>query len=67
MKTYEELDKRGTSYLCGYTDALADFANEIALNHPELHNCSTLQLLAFLNDYMGGLLKKVGGVENAAE
>lgn len=67
MKTYEELNKRGHGYLCGYTDALADLAFEVCVSNPELHDCSRLKLLAFLNDYMGGLLKKVGGVENAAE
>ena len=58
MKTYEELNKQGTGYVCGYTEALKDLACAIGRDDPELYDCSTLQLLAFLNEYMGGLLKE---------
>lgn len=67
MKTHKELNKRGTDYLCGYTDALTDLAIEVGLNNPDLHDCTRLKLLAFLNDYMGDLLKEGEVFKNAAK
>lgn len=67
MKTYEELNKRGTGYLCGYTDALTDLARAIGVEDPDLYDCETLQLLAYLNEYLGGLLNDQGGVNDAAK
>lgn len=61
MKTLKELQERGTNYLCGYTDALADLAKLLIddPDHPELYEPTHNQeILKVLNEYVSELLKE---------
>lgn len=60
MKTLKELQDRGTNYLCGYTDALAEFAS--MLIKPALYDREhTGVLLTYLTEYLDILLKEGAG------
>lgn len=61
MKTLKELHERGTGYLFGYTDALADLADRLVddPDHPELYAPDHTQvILDVIIEYFDKLIKE---------
>ncbi len=58
MKTLKELRERGLNYLIGYTDALADFAQQLTVNIDMYDTYQNQEILKFLHMYINQLFQE---------